>query len=79
MEIEVNRLRKILIRIIDIVLILRRQRLACQGKRDLAAINMKNRDVKNGNFLELIMLLSKYYKILHGRVAKTIKKSQEIL
>lgn len=50
---------------------------ACQGKRDLAAINMNNRDVKNGNFLELIMLLSKYYKILHGRVQRPSRKAKK--
>ena len=69
---EVKNRREILKRLIDIVLFIGTQGIPYRGKEE-GAYSLVNRTQNHGNFLELVLLMSKYDKILNDHVDKSIK------
>eukprot|EP00102_Acyrthosiphon_pisum_P011108 XP_008179712.1 PREDICTED: uncharacterized protein LOC103308322 [Acyrthosiphon pisum] len=73
---EVQNRRKVLERLIDIVIFIGRQGIPYRGKHE-AANSLKNIEVNHGNFLELVMLISKYDTILNQHVKMSITLSEK--
>src|SRR6185437_2982798 len=73
-DIEIRR--SVLYRLIDIILFIGRQGLAYRGTKE-AAYTLEIKDLNHGNFLELVLLLSKYDPVLQAHVAESIKRSKQ--
>ena len=52
-------------RLIDIILLLAKQNIAFRSHRNEDAASLEDADVNHGNFLELVLLLSKYDVVLN--------------
>ncbi|CAH2326702.1 zinc finger MYM-type 1-like [Pelobates cultripes] len=70
-----NRL-QVLHRVVDVVKVIGKQGLSYRGDKDEAAFNLEDITKDHGNFLELILLLSKYDICLKYHVNKCIEKSK---
>jgi hypothetical protein len=53
------------------------QGLPFKGEKCEAAYKLDHSSLNHGNFLEIILLLSKYYNILKSNLEKLIKLSKE--
>ncbi|XP_050064310.1 uncharacterized protein LOC126553187 [Aphis gossypii] len=73
---EVHNRRQVLERLIDIVIFIGRQGIPYRGKHE-AANSLKNIEVNHGNFLELVLLISKYDTILNQHVKMSITLSEK--
>jgi len=73
---EVHNRRQVLERLIDIVIFYGRQGIPYRGKHE-AANSLKNIEVNHGNFLELVMLISKYDTILNQHINMSITLSEK--
>ena len=60
--------RKIVHRLIDIILFLAKENIAFRSHRNEDAASLEDADVNHGNFLELVLLLSKYDVVLKRHV-----------
>jgi len=73
----VKKCRQVLDRIINVIKLIRKHALSIRGKSNEAAYLLNNEFLDHGNFLELIILLSKYDVVLNEHLNKVIKKSQK--
>ena len=73
---EIDLKRKVVERLIDIIVFIGRQGLAYRATEESAA-DMYRTNINHGNFLELVLLLSKYGQILQNQVKKAIKDRME--
>uniref|UniRef100_A0A803KFL2 DUF4371 domain-containing protein n=1 Tax=Xenopus tropicalis TaxID=8364 RepID=A0A803KFL2_XENTR len=73
-KIRNNRL--VIMRLIDIIQHIAKLGLAYRGQ-DEAAHSLLNRDLNHGNFLELVLLLSKYDSVLQNHVKEVVALSEE--
>lgn len=73
---EVENNRRVVERLIDIILFIGKQGLAYRGKKE-AAYSLKVESVNHGNFLELVLLLAKYDRILQVHLEKCIRESEK--
>lgn len=64
-------------RVIDVVKVIGKCGLSYRGHRHEAAHNLENIAINHGNFLELILLLSKYDVCLQEHVSDCIQKSKK--
>jgi len=67
--------RQIMQRIIDVIKLLGKQGLSYRSKRYEAAYMLDDPSLNHGNFLEIIILLSKYDAVIKCHLDKVIKKS----
>jgi len=74
---EVKKCRQVLDRIINVIKLIGKCGLSIRGKRNEAAYLLNNESVDHGNFLELIILLSKYDVVLNEHLNSVIKKSEK--
>ena len=74
---EVQQNRMVIHRIIDIILFLAKQNIAFRGHRNKGAASLEDSGANHGNFLEMVVLLSKYDKVLKRHVDKVVKKSKQ--
>ena len=75
-EIENNR--QILLRIIEIIKLIGKRGLSYRGKKCEAAYTLNNSNLDHGNFLEMVLLVSKFDPILQGHLDIVIKKNATI-
>ncbi|CAI6368942.1 unnamed protein product [Macrosiphum euphorbiae] len=73
---EVKKCRQVLDQIINVIKLIGKCGLSIRGKRNEAAYLLNNESVDHGNFLELIILLSKYYVVLNEHLNSVKKKSE---
>ncbi|XP_060846214.1 SCAN domain-containing protein 3-like [Rhopalosiphum padi] len=74
--IEVETRRKVLERLIDIILFIGQQGIPYRGKHE-GAYSLNNENLNHGNFLELVILISKYDVILQQHLNTSIKLSDK--
>ncbi|KAL4088614.1 hypothetical protein QTP88_023703 [Uroleucon formosanum] len=74
---EVKKRRQVHDRIINVIKLIGKCGLSIRGKRNEAAYLLNNESVDHGNFLELIILLSKYDVVLNEHLKSVIKKSEK--
>ncbi|KAL4088595.1 hypothetical protein QTP88_023684 [Uroleucon formosanum] len=74
---EVKKRRQVHDRIINVIKLIGKCGLSIRGKRNEAAYLLNNESVDHGNFLELIILLSKYDVVLNEHLNSVIKKSEK--
>jgi len=74
---EVKKCRQVLDRIINVIKLIGKCGLSIRGKRNEAAYLLNNESVDHGNFLELIILLSKYDVVLNEHLNSVIKTSEK--
>ena len=67
--------RNVLHRIIDIIKLIGKLSLPYRGKRNETAYTLVDVNVKRGNFLELVIFLSKYDVTMEKHIQECIKKS----
>lgn len=72
---KVLRRRQILERIVDVVKLIGKRGLSYRGSKHEAAYTLSNENVDHGNFLELILLVSKYDVLLKEHVDHCIQQS----
>ncbi|KAL4113078.1 hypothetical protein QTP88_016768 [Uroleucon formosanum] len=72
-----NLLRQVLDRIINVIKLIGKCGLSIRGKRNEVAYLLNKESVGHGNFLELIILLSKYDVVLNEHLNSVIKKSEK--
>lgn len=72
---QVKKRRQVMERIIDIIKFIGKRCLSYRGKAE-ASYTLENEDIDHGNFLELILLLSKYDICLQQHVQESIEKSK---
>lgn len=72
---QVKKRRMVMERIIEVVKFIGKRCLSYRGK-DEAAYSLENEEIDHGNFLELILLLSKYDSCLQQHVTESIEKSK---
>jgi hypothetical protein len=75
-EIENNR--QILLRIIEIIKLIGKRGLSYRGQKCEAAYTLNYCNLDHGNFLEMVILISKFDPTLQGHLDKVIKKSVSI-
>ncbi|KAF0703227.1 zinc finger MYM-type protein 6-like, partial [Aphis craccivora] len=75
---QIERRRNIVERIVDVVKLIGKCGLAYRGKRNEAAYTLNNPNVDHGNFLEIILFLSKYDSLLKSYLDEIIAKSEKI-
>jgi hypothetical protein len=75
---HVRKRREILQRIIDIVKFIGKRGLSYRGDKLEAAYSLENMSVDHGNFLELVVLLSKYDINLKDHLKDCIEKSKKL-
>lgn len=63
--------------VIDVVKVIGKRGLSYRGHRPEAVDNLENMAINHGNFLELILLLSKYVVCLQEHVSDSIEKSKK--
>lgn len=73
---QIESRRQILSRVIDVVKLIGKRNLAYRGHEGEAAYTLNNADIDHGNFLEMILLLSKYDSLLKTHLNIMIHKSQ---
>lgn len=74
---EVKKCRQVLDRIINVIKLIGKRGLSIRGKSNEAAYLLNNEFLDHGNFLELIILISKYDVVLNEHLNKVIKKSKK--
>jgi len=74
--IEIETRRKVLERLIDIILFIGQQGIPYRGKHE-GAYSLNNENLNHGNFLELVILISKYDVILQQHLNTSIKLSDK--
>lgn len=74
--IEIETRRKVIERLIDIILFIGRQGIPYRGKHE-GAHSLNNENLNHGNFLELVILISKYDAILQQHLNTSIKLSDK--
>lgn len=72
-QIENNR--EIMRRIVEVVLLIGKRGLSYRGKNYEAAYTLDDASLDHGNFIEIIILLSKYDRILKLHLDKIVNKS----
>lgn len=75
LEIKNNRL--IMERVIDVIKLIGKRGLSYRGKDAEAAYSLDDPHIDHGNFLELIILLSKYEPLLKRHLDKVIRCSKD--
>ncbi|XP_025406602.1 uncharacterized protein LOC112680656, partial [Sipha flava] len=73
---EVENRRKVLERLIDIIIFIGRQGIPYRGKFE-GAYSLNNDKRNHGNFLELVMLISKYDNVLQQHLNTSIQLSEK--
>lgn len=63
-------------RIIDIIKLIGKRGLSYRGHLNEAAYTLENEDIDHGNFLEILILLSKYDLIVKDHLDKIIDQSK---
>ncbi|XP_025416538.1 uncharacterized protein LOC112687804 isoform X2 [Sipha flava] len=76
-KIEVNERRCVLLQIIEVIKLIGKQGLPFRGDKSEAAYKLDDSSLNHGNFLEIILLLSKSENILKSHIEKSIKLSKE--
>ncbi|XP_025405010.1 uncharacterized protein LOC112679433 [Sipha flava] len=76
-KIEVNERRCVLLQIIEVIKLIGKQGLPFRGDKSEAAYKLDDSSLNHGNFLEIILLLSKSDNILKSHIEKSIKLSKE--
>jgi hypothetical protein len=75
---EVERNKAVLERLIDIIKLIGKRGLSYRGAKDAeAAYTLNDPSLDHGNFLEMVMLLSKYDPVLKEHTDRAIYKSQK--
>ena len=74
---QVQLRREILSRVVDMVKLIGKRCLSYRGSENEAAYTLSNPQQDHGNFLEIILLLSKYDATLKAHIDIMIKKSQK--
>ncbi|XP_008178665.1 zinc finger MYM-type protein 1-like [Acyrthosiphon pisum] len=75
---EVERNKAVLERLIDIIKLIGKRGLSYRGARDAeAAYTLNDSSLDHGNFLEIVMLLSKYDPVFKEHTDRAIYKSQK--
>jgi hypothetical protein len=74
---EIANRRAILTRLIEIVKLIGKRGLSYRAHRNETAFSLKNETNDHGNFLELVLLLSKFDPILKSHVDKCVAASQK--
>lgn len=77
-KVQVRKRRQVLERIIDVVKLIGKRGLSYRGSQSEAAYMHKDDTVDHGNFLEMIVLLSKYDVFLKEHFTIYIEKSEKI-
>ena len=72
---EIENRRQVLFRIIDIIKLIGKRGLSYRGKTNEAIYTLDNPTLDHGNFLEMILLMSKYDPVLKAHLEKAIKSS----
>lgn len=75
-ETQVRNKRDVLQRVIDIITLIGKRGLSYRGKTHEAAYTLDDRSLDHGNFLEMLILLSKYDVVLHDHITHVINKSK---
>ena len=78
---QIERRRNIVERIVDVVKLIGKCGLAYRGKRNEAAYTLNNPNIDHGNFLEIILFLSKYDSLLKSylhEIVVRVKKSKTV-
>lgn len=75
---QVRNRRQVLQRVVDVVKVIGKQGLSYRGDKDEAAYNLEDITKDHGNFLELILLVSKYDMCLKDHVSKCIENSKKL-
>ncbi|XP_025196206.1 zinc finger MYM-type protein 1-like [Melanaphis sacchari] len=76
-KIEVNERRCVVLQIIEVIKLIGKQGLPFRGNKSEAAYKLDDSSINHGNFLEIILLLSKSDNILKSHIEKSIKLSKE--
>lgn len=76
-KIEVNERRCVLLQIIEVIKLICKQGLPFRGDKSEAAYKLDDSSLNHGNFLKIILLLSKSDDILKSHIEKSIKLSKE--
>lgn len=76
-KIEVNERRCVLLQVIEVIKLIGKQGLPFRGDKSEAAYKLDDSSLNHGNFLEIILLLSKSDNILKSHIEKSIKLSKE--
>lgn len=74
---EAKKWREVLTRVLDIIRFLAKQNMSLRGHRE--NVHSVNSSENEGNFLELINLISKYDPVLREHVAKAKSGKRQIL
>jgi len=72
---EVENTRQIMHRIIDVIKLIGKRGLSYRNRNNEAAYTLNDTSLDHGNFLEIILLLSKYDEVIKCHLDKVIKKS----
>jgi hypothetical protein len=73
----VKKCHQVLDQIIKVIKLIGKREISIRGKSNEAAYLLNNEFLDHGNFLELIVSLSKYDVVLNEHLNKVIKKSQK--
>jgi len=76
-KIEVNERRCVVLQIIEVIKLIAKQGLPFRGNKTEAAYKLDDSSINHGNFLEIILLLTKSDNILKSHIEKSIKLSKE--
>lgn len=76
-EQQVKKRRMIMQRIINIMKVIGKRGLSVRGDLNETAYTLQNKFLDHGNFLEIMILLSKYDMVLHEHINECIQKSQK--
>lgn len=74
---QIKKKRQVLERVVDVVKVIGKRGLSYRSRND-AAYMLEDINVDHGNFLEIILLLSKYDLCLKEHVAESIDKSKKM-
>ena len=73
---QVRKKRQVMDRVINVIKVIGKRGLSYRGGKHEAAYSLENMELDHGNFLEIIMLLSKYDVCLQEHVSNCIKTSK---
>lgn len=75
---QVRKRHQVLERVVDVVKVIGKRGLSYRGSQSEAAYTLEDISVDHGNFLELILLISKYDTCLQEHVSDCIEKSKRL-
>ena len=75
---QVKKKRQVLERVVDVVKVIGKRGLSYRQDHNEAAYTLDIDSLDHGNFLELIILLGKYYVCLKEHLTSVIEKSKQI-